>query len=127
MNIKLPENRKFGFLFSSIFFISSIFFQFKQYTNLFLIFLFLSLIILLISLIKPSLLFIFNKAWMKFGLFLGKIINPLIMGLIYFIILTPLAAILRLFGRDELKIKIKKIDTYWCNNNLQKTLFERQY
>lgn len=127
MNIKLPDNRKFGFLFSSIFLLVSIFFQFKQNTYLFLIFLFLSLIILLISLIKPSLLIIFNKAWMKFGFFLGKIINPLVMGFIYFIILTPLATTLRLFGRDELKIKTKKVDTYWCNNNQNKTLFERQY
>ena len=87
----------------------------------------MSLIILLISLIKPSVLFIFNKAWMKFAFFLSKIINPLIMGFIYFIIITPLAITLRLFGRDELKIKTKKVDTYWCSNNQNKTLFERQY
>lgn len=127
MNIKLPDNRKFGFLFSSIFLLASFFFQFKQNTYLFIIFFFLSLIFFLISLIKPSLLFIFNRAWMTFGFFLGKIINPIIMSFIYFIILSPLAITLRLFGRDELKIKTKSVNTYWCSNNQNKTLFERQY
>ena len=58
---------------------------------------------------------------MKFGVLLGMIVSPIIMGIIYFVIFTPIAIIMRLSGRDELRLRLKKQKTHWIN---RKTLNE---
>ena len=65
------------------------------------------------ALIKPSLLQILNKLWMNFGFFLGRIVSPIIMGIIFFGMFAPIAIITRIFGRDELRIKNFNRASYW--------------
>ena len=114
--INLPSNKKFGFFFSFLFFIASLFSFFNENILLFNLFLFSGLIFLIITLFRPVKLKFLNQLWMNFGLILGKIINPIVLGLIYFLLITPIAIMMRLFGRDELKLKkIKK--TYWLSRS----------
>ena len=70
------------------------------------IFSLIAVILLLIALIKPDLLLPLNKLWMRFGLLLGSFVNPLVLGIIFFGLFTPIAFLMRIMGRDELKIKM---------------------
>jgi len=59
----------------------------------------------------------FNKAWLHLGLLMGKVVNPVVMGIIFFLIITPVAIIARLVGRDELKMKREAVNSYWIDRN----------
>ena len=73
----------------------------------------ISILIFLISLILPSCLTPFNIIWSKIGLLLNTITKPIILGLIFFVIITPLSIILRIFGRDQMGLKELKKNSYW--------------
>ncbi len=78
----------------------------------------LAAVILAVALIRPSLLAPFNRAWMKFGLLLHKITNPVIMGLIFFLAVTPTALIMRAMGKDPLRRKFDPSATsYWIDRD----------
>mgnify|MGYP001361548471 CR=1 FL=1 len=113
--IKLPSNKSFGALFSVVFLIVAIYFYINKNNSFFLIFGNFSIIFTIITLTKPDILSFFNKMWMRFGLFLGKIISPIVMGFIFFFIFTPVSFLMRLFGRDELSLQSKKKSSYWIN------------
>tara|TARA_B100000900_G_C20436405_1_gene657161 strand:- start:496 stop:894 length:399 start_codon:yes stop_codon:yes gene_type:complete len=117
--IKLPSNLKFGLFFSVIFFGLSIFFYFSLNDNWFYFFSFLSCIFLLISLFRADILLPLNKLWMYFGALIGMVISPVIMGLIFFGIFTPLAILMRIFKRDELCLKFQKKKSYWIGRNFK--------
>ena len=128
-NIKLPSNQKFGYFFTLVFIIISIYFYFKEISTLFYIFAIISIVFFLITSFRANILKPLNKLWMKFGLILGKIINPIVMGVIYFFIFSPIGILIRLFGRDELGLRIKNKKTYWIkrNKNLQTNSFRKQF
>ena len=117
--IKLPSNLKFGLFFSFIFFGLSIFFYFTLNDNWFYFFSSLSCIFLLISLFRADILLPLNKLWMYFGALIGMVISPVIMGLIFFGIFTPLAILMRIFKRDELCLKFQKKKSYWIGRNFE--------
>ena len=112
MKIKLPTNRNFGILFFFVFLIISVFPLLNddeiRYWSLF-----ISLIFLLLGLINSRLLTPLNKAWARFGLMMGVIINPIIMSLIFFAVVTPTAYLLRLIGKDVLHLKKNNDKSYW--------------
>ena len=60
-----------------------------------------------------------NKAWMRLGFLLGVIINPIVLGLIFFLLFTPIALLMRLFGRDELRLRVKNRSSHWKNRNIR--------
>jgi hypothetical protein len=112
--IKLPSNKKFGFFFTFVFiFIASYFFFFKVSIIETYIFFSLAIVFLLITFFNAKALYPLNRLWMRFGLFLGTIINPIILGTIFFLLITPYSLIMRLFGRDELRLKLKKRESHW--------------
>ena len=76
-----------------------------------------SIVFFLITFFKADILRPLNKLWMSFGLFLGMIVSPIVMGAIFFIIFTPIGILMRLFGRDELLLKFKVKPSYWTNRN----------
>ena len=117
--IELPSNKSFGYSFTLIFFLISLFlFYFNK--NIFAFFvLSISLLILLITFIKSDILYFPNLIWFKFGLLLGKIVSPLILALIYFFIFTPVSIFSKMFGRDELSLKVKKKYTLEINKYVQ--------
>ena len=127
--IKLPSNKNFGFFFSIIFFVAAIYCLYIYFLIAGYIFITLSVLFLSITLINDNLLLPLNKLWMSFGLLLGKIISPIILGIIFFGLFTPYGIILRLIGRDELNLKLKKTNSYWKHrvNNLSQTNFNKQF
>ena len=128
-DIDLPSNHKFGYFFTFVFLIASIYFYIRHVNLFFYIFFTTSIIFFFITLIAADILKPLNKLWMIFGLILGKIISPIVMGVIFFIIFTPIGVIMRLFGRDELRLSLKYKDTYWIkrNQNIQSNSFRNQF
>lgn len=111
--IKLPSNKKFGYTFSIIFLMVASYFFFLSSHKVGYIFFTLAGFLFVITLINPDILYIFNKKWMQLGILLGKIVSPIVLGILFFGLFTPFGLIMRIFGRDELFIKLKKKDSYW--------------
>lgn len=127
--ITLPSNRKFGLFFSVVFSIVSSYFFYLKNNLWFYIFGLLALVFIIITLINNDFLGPLNKLWFKFGLLLGKVVSPIVLGLIFFGIFTPIAIFMRLIGRDELRLKYKNQLTYWIKRKTsnQSTFFKRQF
>ena len=113
MKILLPSNKKFGLFFSFLFFLLSVYFFFKNNLSFTLIALSLCLIFVFISIFFSNYLKILNFLWIKLGLFLGSLIAPIILFLIFFFIFVPIGFILRIFGIDILRLKNKRKSSYW--------------
>ena len=110
-NQKIPSNKNFGITFS-IFFLLIIIYIFINYEKLNLWLLSASAIFFILGITNSNLLLPVNKIWFKFGIFLGKIISPLIMGIIFFLVVTPIGLIMRLLGKDLLKLKFSSDKSY---------------
>ena len=107
------SNKSFGLLFFIVFLILGLW-PLKNSGDLNYYLVGVSGIFLVLGLTNSKLLSPLNKAWIKFGEILGLIIAPIVMALVYFIFLTPISLIVRLFGKDLLKVKFdKKINSYW--------------
>lgn len=65
----------------------------------------------------PQILSPLNRLWFNFGLMLGKIISPIVLGIIFFVLITPIALVTRFFGRDELKMKKRSVESYWVDRS----------
>lgn len=111
--IVLPSNRKFGLFFSAVFASAGV--VAISYNSLLLATLnmILALGLVPVALYKPNILLVLNKAWMKLGLLLAKIVNPIVLGIIYFGLFTPLGLLFKLTGRDELALRFTKKQSYW--------------
>lgn len=131
MTEKLPANKKFGSLMSSIFFILSGYFLFKDSCWLFYFSFLLTIFFMVITFLDHQILTRLNQLWFSFGKLLGKIISPLVLGGIFFLLITPIAIAGKIFGRDILKIKKPlAIETYWIKSNKRDKndhLFENQF
>tara|TARA_B100000700_G_C14844569_1_gene760903 strand:- start:581 stop:982 length:402 start_codon:yes stop_codon:yes gene_type:complete len=110
---KLPSNKNFGIFFSIIFGSLSLFLYYKEAVSLSALFGILAAIFILVSFIKSELLFPFNKMWINLGIFLSKIVSPIVLGTVFFFIFTPLAMIMRISNRDELLLKLKDKKSHW--------------
>ncbi len=107
------SNKSFGLLFFIIFLIIGLW-PLKNGDNLNVYFIVISGIFLILGLINSRLLSPLHKIWIKLGEILGVIISPIIMFMVYFIVLTPVSLIVRLFGKDLLNLKfLKKKESYW--------------
>ena len=73
----------------------------------------LAVISILLAILAPAALHTLNRVWFKLGLLLGKIVSPVVLGVIFFLVIAPLGVAMRLFGRDELKLKARNDATYW--------------
>ena len=113
--IALPSNKKFGIFFSFVFICLAIYFIINLSNYLALLFFILAIIFFVLSFIAPFTLSYLNKSWMFIGYIIGLIISPIVLGLIFFFFITPIALIFKIFGRDELKIKKNNLQTYWLN------------
>ena len=107
------SNKSFGLLFFIVFLIIGLW-PLKNGDSLNIYFIAISITFLILGLINSKLLSPLNKIWIKLGEVLGIIISPIVMFLVYFIVLTPISLIVRLFGKDLLGLKFfKKNDSYW--------------
>ena len=119
--IKISSNRSFGLVFCAIFLIISIW-PLLDDKDIRIWSLIVSLIFLILGILNSNLLKPFNKIWFKFGIFLGKIVSPIIMGLVYFLVVTPTGFIMRFLGKDLLKLKKNKNNTYWLAKNYKSNM-----
>ncbi|RPG57298.1 MAG: hypothetical protein CBD95_003435 [Flavobacteriales bacterium TMED235] len=125
--IKLPSNRNFGIVFSIVFLIISLWPLLSQ-NEIKIWSLVLSGIFLILGIINSKLLFPLNKIWFRFGILLGNIIAPLVMGLVFFLVVTPTGIIMRVLGKDLLNLKKNnKIKTYWINKNNSNSSLKNQF
>ena len=115
-NIKLPSNRNFGIVFFIVFLIIALWPLLKQ-NEIRIWSLIISFIFFVLGLINSKLLTPLNKLWFKFGILLGNIIAPIIMGIVFFLVVTPTGLIMRLFRKDILKLKKNSNDSYWINKD----------
>ena len=111
--IELPSNKKFGFFFTFIFSLAAVYFYNSDNMTWSFVFVAVSFIFLVITVIRDTLLLPLNKLWMRFGFLLGSIISPLVLGVIFFGLFTPIATLMRLSGRDELRLKFSNKSSHW--------------
>ena len=120
-------NRSFGLLFFIVFLILGLW-PLKNGENLNIYFITASIIFLLLGLINSKLLSPLNKSWIKLGEILGIIIAPIVMALVYFVILTPVSLIVRIFGKDLLGLKfLKENETYWIKRKKNLGSMKKQF
>ena len=124
--IKISSNKSFGVVFFIVFLLISIY-PLINNGELRIWSLITSIIFLFLGLINSKVLTPLNKLWFKFGLLLGKIVSPLIMGIIFFFVVTPTAFIMRIIGKDILNLKFNNKKTYWIEKTGPKSKMKNQF
>ena len=124
--IKISSNRSFGIVFFIVFLLIALYPLLKD-NDLRIWSLIISFIFLILGLINSKILTPLNKLWFKFGLLLGRFISPLIMGIIFFVVVTPIAIIMRLLKKDLLNLKYNKKETYWIDKSGPKSKMKNQF
>ena len=124
---KKSSNKSFGILFFIIFLGLGLWPLTKDLSaNIYLIF--ISLLFLILGIINSKILTPINKAWIKLGEILGRLIAPAVMALIYFFILTPISLIVRMFGKDLLGVNFsKKVNSYWIERKKKLGSMDKQF
>ena len=127
--IKLPSNRKFGFFFTFVFAVAAAYFYYSVNASWAYVSMVAALTFLLISLVKSDALLPLNKLWMRFGLLLGMIVSPIVLGVIFFGLFTPIAILMRLSGRDELRLKFTQKASHWISREepIKSESFKHQF
>ena len=124
--IKISSNKSFGVVFFIVFLIVSIY-PLINNGELRIWSLITAIIFLILGLINSKVLTPLNKLWFKFGLLLGRVISPLIMGIIFFLVVTPIGLIMKFLGKDLLNLKYNKGKTYWIEKKGPKSKMKNQF
>ena len=125
-DIKISSNKNFGIVFFLVFLLIAIYPILKD-GNIRIWSLVIAIIFLFLSLTKPRILTPLNKVWIKFGLFLGKIVSPIVMGVIFFSVVTPTSFFMKIFGKDLLNLKYNNNKTYWIEKSGPKSKMKNQF
>ena len=124
--IKIGSNKSFGVVFFIVFLIVGLFplindQEMKVWSLL------ISLIFLILGLINSTILTPLNKIWFKFGILLGKIVSPIIMGMIFFLVVTPIGILMKILKKDLLNLKYNNDQSYWIEKNEPKSKMKNQF
>ena len=125
-NIKIGSNRSFGIVFFIVFLLIDLYPLINE-ENFRLWSLVISLIFLVLGLINSQILTPLNKLWFKFGILLGKIVSPIIMGIIFFFVVTPIGFIMRAIGKDLINLKYNNNKSYWIEKTGPKSKMKNQF
>ena len=106
------SNKNFGLTFFIVFLIIS-FWPLMHNEQIRIWSLVIALIFLILGMSNSKILTPLNAIWFKFGLFLGKIVSPIVMGIIFFLVVTPISIVMKIFGKDLLNLKYNKNNSYW--------------
>jgi len=118
---KGPSDRSFGIVFTLAFLVFGLS-PLRHGKPVRLWMLALSGVVLAITLIRPGLLHAANRIWMKFGILLGRVVNPVVTALLFYLVFTPGAFILKLMGRDPLGLALHpEANSYWIERNPAET------
>lgn len=113
-----PSNRSFGFLFTGVFILLAGYGAYRGSEQTVVYgWLGAGIFVAFATLLFPKALTPFNKAWFLLGELLGKIVSPVVLGIIFFVLITPTGLLTRFFGRDELRVKKQAGPTYWIDRN----------
>ena len=123
---KINSNRSFGIVFFLVFILIALYPIINQ-GEVRIWSIFISLFFLILGIINSSILTPLNKLWFKIGIFLGKMISPLIMGIIFFLVVTPIAFFMRLLGKDLLNLKFNNDKSYWIRKTGPKSKMKNQF
>ena len=124
--IKISSNRNFGIVFFIVFLVVATY-PLINSSEIRIWSLILSLLFLILGLINSKILTPLNKLWFKFGIFLGKTISPVIMGIIFFFVVTPIAILMKLLRKDLINLKFNKNSTYWIDKSGPKSKMKNQF
>ena len=124
--IKIGSNRSFGIVFFTVFLIIATY-PLINNGEIRIWSLILSLVFLILGLLNSKILYPLNKIWFKFGLLLGKLVSPLIMAIIFFLVVTPIGILMRILNKDLLNLKFNKSKSYWITKNEQKSKMKNQF
>ena len=125
-NLKISSNKSFGLVFFFVFLLIGIWpilngEEIRKWS------LIISIVFLILGLLNSKILTPFNKAWFKFGIFLGNFISPVVMGVVYFFVVTPTGLIMRLFKKDLINLKKNNKNTYWIDKKQTKSSMKNQF
>jgi hypothetical protein len=126
MKRKISSNKSFGLVFFIFFFLVSIYPLFNhgelRYWALF-----ISGIFLILGLLNSKILTPLNKTWFKFGILLGSIVSPIVMGIVFFAIVTPTSLIMRVLRKNLLNLKKDNKKTYWIERSKTESKMKNQF
>ena len=125
-DIKIGSNRSFGIVFFIVFLLIAIYPLINQ-GEIRVWSVLISLLFLILGIINSKVLSPLNKVWFKFGIFLGKIISPIVMGIIFFLVVTPIAFLMRILKKDLLNLKYNKNSSYWIEKTDPKSIMKNQF
>ena len=125
-DIKISSNRSFGIVFFIVFLLIALYplinqGEFRLWS------LIISFIFFILGILNSKILTPLNKLWFKFGIFLGKIVSPIIMGIIFFFVVTPTGVLMRIFGKDILNLKYNNNKSYWIEKTEPKSKMKNQF
>ena len=124
--IKLGSNKSFGIVFFIFFFIISIFPLFDN-ENIRVWAIILAVIFLVLGLLNSSILTPINKAWFRFGILIGNVVSPIVMGIVFFAVVTPTSLIMKLLGKNLLGLKKNNKRSYWLEKSNIKSKMKNQF
>ena len=122
----INSNKSFGILFFVVFFLYGIW-PILSSNEIRIWSLSMGIIFLILGLLNSKLLTPFYNLWIKLGTLLGRIVSPIVMFLVYFIFITPLAVIIRLLGKDLLRKKFNKLPSYWIKREKNIGTMKKQF
>ena len=125
-DIKISSNKSFGIVFFIVFLLIT-FYPLINQRDIRIWSLVISLIFLTLGLLNSEILTPFNKIWFKFGIILGNLVSPIVMGVVFLTIVTPTGIIMRILGKDLLNLKKNNKKTYWIEKSKIKSKMKNQF
>ncbi len=125
-DVKLPSNKSFGIVFAAFFLIIS-FWPMLNGSEIRIWSLIIAVIFFILGLINSKIITPLNRLWFKFGLMLGKIVSPIVLGIVFFLVVTPTGIIMRLIGKDSLNLKKKNYESYWIEKDNENNTMKNQF
>jgi len=126
INIKIGTNKSFGIVFFVFFFIVSMF-PLLNDGNIRFWSLIISIIFLILGILNSKILTPLNQIWFKFGILLGRFVSPVVMGIVFFAIVTPTSVIMRILQKNLLNLKKNNKKTYWIERSKIKSKMKNQF
>ena len=125
-DIKIGSNRSFGIVFFIVFLLIGLWPILKG-NELRIWSIAISLIFFILGILNSKILTPFNKMWFRFGIFLGNFISPIIMGIVFFLVVTPTGLIMKLFRKDLINLRKNNSSTYWIEKKDIKSSMKNQF
>ena len=125
-NIKISSNKNFGLVFFIVFLLIA-FYPLLSRGDIRIWSLIIAIIFLILGLLNSKILTPLNKTWFKFGILLGSFVSPIVMGVVFFAIVTPTSLIMKVLGKNLLNLKRNNQKTYWIERSEIKSKMKNQF